>query len=972
MTGVQTCALPICEELEGEADFATGDWTVAIPEGTEEVLLTVHVIEGEFDPTLQLRADAPFAFNSGARAAIARVGGGEETTEYYFVTLRNGQEPADITNVKPEGAATFVEAKKWLPGKEGYTIWRVTIAYDANALGGDLNNLNFAVTGKNEGEEPGAVTVTVTLDGTAVEMTKNEDGTWTGTLTIPAGKKLTETSGENWSVGEDNVITVSNVTESVTIALTTVTDNKLVVEAVPEKEKLSFTNAPDKYKYVFEIQDPLTVVAGTDGKTINVSGVSKYVSSWAEWGNNEGAYYIALKLSCPGVPADSIWFKSVDGQAPGQGPNTGYKKLSKDGTNENGDEYGILVWMLSEDDQGVRKNIDVKIGNETFVIDLSGVKKGADNEVLMVEAVGADEQITETITSGVKDYGKKGGDIQNITVGELSGNTIKVTGTTKYVGTAWGEYGAANNTGFFVALKISYPGIKPTDIKGSYGAGSKKQLSTDKDAEAGDAGLALIRLDNDDLGRQKNFTVEVAGKTYIIDLRDVVKGATADVLTVEPVPADRELLRTKKGSDLQDIQVTGQDHDIKVTGTLKYVSDWTAFDASLKDGYYIALAVNHTGISEWKEIELIPSDGGNGKPLGYPGNGTPDDIPENANVIIKKIDPQDKKTQSVKLKVKGIVYTIDLSGITYEDRLEITATEGSTDLGSSFGNKKPSDLNNLTSVVREGDTFKVTGDAYYVSPMAGFPAALESGYYIVLNLKSESGVNIVVPQQDPTTGSAGTAIENGQDDLIRKLYVPKGDVAENFTVQAYGKEFIVDVSGVKLVDKFTLVETDQSEELFGKHTSDLQGSNLKVTVDEANKTWTVTGDVKYIGSWPAAYGVAGTDKGWFVALDYEYVGGTLRWYSDLVKPRDLSNGKGTIITRIATTDMEIKNVTVRTGSKDVWTVDFSGVTLLGPDGTPITAAAAQALELGLEDAGFYGFEDEPEDIGFYGDVDFVD
>ena len=106
------------------------------------------------------------------------------------------------------------------------------------------------------------------------------------------------------------------------------------------------------------------------------------------------------------------------------------------------------------------------------------------------------------------------------------------------------------------------------------------------------------------------------------------------------------------------------------------------------------------------------------------------------------------------------------------------------------------------------------------------------------------------------------------------------------------------------------------------------------------------------------------------------MGGKLTWKSDLIPTgqelTDTPNDVDTIVTRIATTDMEIKNVTVVTGSRDTWTVDFSGVTLLGPDGTPITAAAAQALELGLEDAGFYGFEDEPEDIGFYGDVDFVD
>ena len=937
-------------------------WTVkGIQAGTTEINLTVIYATPD-----ELK-DLPPIIPPMPAARIARAAAGT-TTVIVSTWLADGKVPGvhSVTNpIGVEVEPNFAFASQ-VAQEDGFTLWTIiVIIHQGNLSKDEITNMGITFDAKPDVPGPDDLTQAKADAAKAVNEYKTaEIAALTGDDAAAAEKAKTDALAAIEAAESVDAVNKAVADYKAAIdALTAVTDNKLVVEAVPEKEKLL-------NKYVFEIQDPLTVTAGTNGKTINVSGVSKYVSSWAEWGNGEGAYYIALKLSCPGVPADSIWFKSVDGQKPGEGPNTGYKPLSKDGNNED----GILVWMLSEDDQGVRKNIDVKIGNETFVIDLSGVKKGADNEVLMVEAVGADEQITETTTSGVTDYGKKGGDIQNITVGELSGNTIKVTGTTKYVGTAWEKYGAANNTGFFVALKISYPGIEPKDIKGNYG-GNPKALSEDTGAKAGDAGLALIRLDNDDLGRQKNFTVEVAGKKYIIDLRDVVKGATADVLTVEPVPADRELLRTKKGSDLQDIQVTGQDHDIKVTGTLKYVSNWTAFDANLKDGYYIALAVNHTGIETWNEIQLISSDGTTKKQLG-----AGDDIPENANVIIKKIDPQDKKTQSVKLEVKGIVYTIDLSGITYEDRLEITATEGSTDLGDSFGSKKPSDLNNLTSVVREGDTFKVTGDAYYVSPMAGFPDALESGYYIVLNLKSESGVNIVVPQQDPTTGSAGTTIENGQDDLIRKLYVPKGDVAENFTVQAYGKEFIVDVSGVKLVDEFTLKASEQSAELYSdaeykKPVSALQGSDLKVEVDENSKTFYVTGAVKYLSGW-GAYG-DGDNKGWFVALDYEYpVGGKLTWKSDLIPTgqglTDTPDDVDTIVTRIATTDMEIKNVTVVTGSRDTWTVDFSGVTLLGPDGTPITAAAAQALELGLEDAGFYGFEDEPEDIGFYGDVDFVD
>ena len=223
-------------------------------------------------------------------------------------------------------------------------------------------------------------------------------------------------------------------------------------------------------------------------------------------------------------------------------------------------------------------------------------------------------------------------------------------------------------------------------------------------------------------------------------------------------------------------------------------------------------------------------------------------------------------------------------------------------------------------------------------------------------------------------------MEFADDNMIRRLKVNSRGVPENISVEAFGKLFTIDVSELNLVDRFTLVETEETT-LIGKPTSDVQ-SGIAVTMDEANNTWKVTGDVKYVTKWTGAYNDEDA-KGWFVALDWEYLtGGVMEWYSDLLatSPRKLGRGEGsddnstngTIITRIATTDMQIKNVTVVTGCGDTWTVDFSGVTLLGPDGTPITAAAAQALELGLEDAGFYGFEAEPENIGSYGDVDFVD
>ena len=212
-------------------------------------------------------------------------------------------------------------------------------------------------------------------------------------------------------------------------------------------------------------------------------------------------------------------------------------------------------------------------------------------------------------------------------------------------------------------------------------------------------------------------------------------------------------------------------------------------------------------------------------------------------------------------------------------------------------------------------------------------------------------------------GQESADVTFSNDNMIRRLNVDSRGQVKNISVEAFGKDFTIDVSELKLVDKFTLKETEETT-LIGKPTGELQ-NGLTVTVDEATKTWKIAGDVKYVTKWEGAYSDEQA-KGWFVALDWEYLtGGIMEWYSDLLasSPRKLGKGdgsddnsiSGTIVTRIAGTDMEIKNVKVVTGSGDEWTVDFQGVTLLGPDGTPITPASAMALDLDFGTADFAEF-----------------
>ena len=129
-----------------------------------------------------------------------------------------------------------------------------------------------------------------------------------------------------------------------------------------------------------------------------------------------------------------------------------------------------------------------------------------------------------------------------------------------------------------------------------------------------------------------------------------------------------------------------------------------------------------------------------------------------------------------------------------------------------------------------------------------------------------------------------------------------------------------------------------------KAVSELQ-SNLTVrpvaNSDGQGGTFYVSGDVKKVTNW-AAYQSDNT-PGWFIALDWEYVGGTLKAYSALVPGgRELTGGNGTYVVQIAGANGVIYTnyPYMVTASGATWKFDFSDVNILGAED-----AAAAALDL---------------------------
>lgn len=369
-----------------------------------------------------------------------------------------------------------------------------------------------------------------------------------------------------------------------------------------EKESNIFpsTNEGTDGKALGDIQtgDPkFTVTAdGTNKWKVSVSGPTlKYVSGWTGFnGSNtveQHGYYFAM--SVPKVLCGNViksW--TAHGTTTEGGPLVDKTMHTTDAAfSEYNGSYCDIVTYLGENSEVAQKKTTTwkitygSLPEQTYTIDFSGLKFPSES----IEAKPAEDTV----------YTKKPNELQSeiVATTDEANKTVRVTGTSYYV-KEWTGYSSNNdiNSGNFVALKLTNKAGVPMRIfspkKGS--TGTWIQL---------DDGVIVGRMQNLKADGYK-LKVKVGsndptkdGTDWTIDFSGVEMREASTRLEVDPIYTKLDgALNDKKGSDLQEdiTSTTKTDSTTGVTtitfkGESKYVAGWTNFDATLKEGNYIAL-----------------------------------------------------------------------------------------------------------------------------------------------------------------------------------------------------------------------------------------------------------------------------------------------------------------------------------------------------------------------------------------------
>lgn len=243
-------------------------------------------------------------------------------------------------------------------------------------------------------------------------------------------------------------------------------------------------------------------------------------------------------------------------------------------------------------------------------------------------------------------YGKVVSDLQQSIVVSADG----VSGTLKYVTDYSEAFGYGEDSGNYLAIHCTTPGVEDAEIDVT----SSDEGTVVFDA---DTGIAICRITDKD-----TQTIEVVAykdgesDSVTLDLSNLTlqEGPALSVLADVSIDPDEDLFG-KVVSDLQENIVVG---DGSVTGTLKYISDYSSAYGSGEDsGYYLVLHCTTPGVTG----AVITSEVVNG----VHGPVTLDED----GIIISRI--ANKDTQSIQIVAtkdgETDTVTLDLSGLTLEE-----------------------------------------------------------------------------------------------------------------------------------------------------------------------------------------------------------------------------------------------------------------------------------------------------------------
>ena len=216
-----------------------------------------------------------------------------------------------------------------------------------------------------------------------------------------------------------------------------------------------------------------------------------------------------------------------------------------------------------------------------------------DNKVLetyklTIEMVRANPISKTSVTELFKDteYAMTTSTLGNVSY-TRNGNTIKASGDVNYI-TGWSAYPGEEANGYYIVFDIDVTGFETKAVsKMTLLNGNEKELKNTAENQ-NDTHTWIVRL------RDKEDTIKVSvdfegnGKfiDYTID--------TSDLKLAEPVTFTANSNFSWYGKTLADIQSNVEVTNDKITGTLNYVTGWSAgaWSEEMNEGYYIVFDIN--------------------------------------------------------------------------------------------------------------------------------------------------------------------------------------------------------------------------------------------------------------------------------------------------------------------------------------------------------------------------------------------
>ena len=266
----------------------------------------------------------------------------------------------------------------------------------------------------------------------------------------------------------------------------------------------------------------------------------------------------------------------------------------------------------------------------------------------------------------------------------------------------------------------------------------------------------------------------------------------------------------------QDVEIVpAGENRFTATGTIFY-NNWSeGWSTETANGYYIALGVYAPGstVKIWNKAD------GNDN-WADPSTGKSDG---EVNWMIGK--PDGTRASEIRIKAYEKIFTIDLSQLKFDTRLEVEAGEGEGETGKYYG-RDVSAIQDIDVTVDEtAKTVKVSGTAFYQDNWEAWSSdnSLKDGYFIALHFNVPGNGKVVV--KNGLNEDAKTKDLNGNDLVLKvgdlnknklnpdRTFVivkdnnyPERDVVQVYTLDLSDLE-MVDPNGVSGISEFSMSDT---------------------------------------------------------------------------------------------------------------------------------------------------------------------